>query len=51
MIKIDIKGAEGKAFENGIDLIKKYHVPFIYLEFSPLLLRNKNTDPQLFIHS
>lgn len=49
MIKIDIEGAEGKAFENGIDLIKKYHVPFIYLEFSPLLLRNKNTDPQLFL--
>lgn len=49
IIKIDVEGSEGIAFESGIDLIKKYHVPFIHLEFSPLLLRNKNTDPKLFL--
>ena len=49
MIKIDVEGSEGKAIESGIDLFKKYHVPFIHLEFSPFMLRNKNTDPQLFL--
>jgi hypothetical protein len=27
-IKIDVEGSEGKAIEGGIELIKKYHVPF-----------------------
>jgi len=49
IIKIDVEGSEGIAVESGIDLIKKYHVPFIHLEFSPSLLRNKKTDPQLFL--
>lgn len=49
VMKIDVEGSEGKAIESGIDLIQKYHVPFIHLEFSPVLLRNKNTDPQLFL--
>lgn len=48
-IKIDIEGAEGKAFESGIELIIKYHIPFIHLEFSPKLLKAHNTDPKLFL--
>ena len=33
MIKMDIEGSEGKAFESGIELITKYHVPFILMEY------------------
>ena len=31
LIKLDIEGGEGKAIESGIELISKYHVPFIFL--------------------
>ena len=48
-IKIDIEGSEGKAFEGGIELITKYHVPFIFLEFSPEYLKMHDTDPKQFL--
>ena len=34
LIKIDIEGSEGKAFESGIELLTEYHVPFIFMEFT-----------------
>ena len=49
LIKIDIEGSEGKAFEGGIELITKYHVPFIFLEFTPKSLKGHNTDPKRFL--
>ena len=49
LIKIDAEGSEGKAFEGGIELITKYHVPFIYLEFTPTYLKLQGTDPNEFI--
>lgn len=55
MIKIDIEGSEGKAIEGGIDLIIEYHIPFILLEWTPFLLKQKGTDPksllELFINN
>ena len=39
LIKIDAEGSEGKIFESGIELITEYHVPFIFLEFTPSLLK------------
>ena len=45
LIKIDIEGGEGNAIESGIDLITKYHIPFIIIEFTPVLLKEHNTDP------
>lgn len=48
-IKLDIEGAEGKALESGIDLISKYHVPFLLIEFSPPYLEEQGTDPHRFI--
>lgn len=45
LIKIDIEGSEGNALEGGIDLIEKYHVPFILMEFTPIYLKEHNTDP------
>ena len=50
LIKIDAEGSEGKIFESGIELITKYHVPFIFLEFTPSLLKRHDTDPNQFLH-
>ena len=49
LIKIDIEGSEGIVIENGIDLIKKYHVPFIFIEFTPGILIEHKTDPKKLI--
>jgi len=49
LIKMDIEGSEGKAFESGIELLTEYHVPFIIMEFSPKGLRSYGTDPKQFL--
>lgn len=49
LIKIDIEGGEGKAIEGGLDLITKYHIPFIVLEFTPIYLKDHKTDPIKFL--
>ena len=49
LIKLDIEGSEGKAIRGGIDLIIKYHIPFIFMEFQPKLLKNQGTDPKEFL--
>ena len=48
-IKMDIEGSEGKAFESGIELISKYHVPFIFLEFTPKLHKLHEFEPIKFL--
>mgnify|MGYP002624362160 CR=1 FL=1 len=50
LIKMDIEGSEGIVIEDGIELISKYHVPFIFVEFSPKYLTEHHTDPKKFIH-
>ena len=49
LLKLDVEGSEGKAIEGGIDLIVKYHVPFIFIEWTPKQLILKGTDPKLFL--
>ena len=49
LIKIDIEGSEGKAIEGGIELITRYHIPFIVLEFTPSYLKLHGTDPREFL--
>ena len=49
LIKIDVEGAEGKVLEGGIELITKYHIPFIFLEFTPYSLKLHGTDPIKFL--
>ena len=34
LIKIDVEGSEGKVIYSGIELITKYHIPFLSLYFS-----------------
>ena len=45
LIKIDIEGSEGKAINSGIELITKYHIPFIFTEFTPDYLKMQGTEP------
>ena len=48
LIKIDVEGAESLVIEGGSELITKYHIPFIILEFSPSLLEEHGSDPKKF---
>ena len=34
-MKIDVEGTEEAVILSGIELITEYHVPFIFLEYSP----------------
>lgn len=49
LIKIDVEGSEGKVFEGGDELITKYHVPFIFMEFTQSLLKLQGTDSKKFL--
>ena len=49
LIKLDIEGYEEKAIKGGIDLIIKYHIPFIFMEFQPNLLKKQGADPRTFL--
>lgn len=49
MMKIDTQGAEEIVIESGIELIIKYHIPYIYLNFNPLLLKEHGTNPVQFL--
>lgn len=46
LIKMDVEGSEGKAIEGGIEIITKYQVPFIFMEFCPKFLRIHGTEPK-----
>lgn len=49
LIKIDAEGAEGNIINSGIELITKYHIPFIFVEITPTFLKEHDTDPMEFI--
>ena len=49
LIKLDIEGGEGKVIEDSIELISKYHVPFIFSEFDPKYLEKQGTNPKTFL--
>jgi FkbM family methyltransferase len=46
LIKMDIEGSEGKAIESGLELITKYHIPFLFIEFAPKRLKSFGTNPK-----
>ena len=49
LIKLDIEGSEYKALESGYDLISKYNILFIFIEWSLNLLKKRGTDPKSFL--
>ena len=46
LMKIDVEGHELEVLNGGKELITKYHVPFIVIEFSPNYLREVGTRPR-----
>lgn len=46
---MDIEGGEGKAIEDGIELISKYHVPYIFTEYNSQFLEKHGTNPIKFL--
>ena len=46
LMKLDVEGYELKVLEGGKELITKYHVPFIVLEFSPTYIRYVGYNPR-----
>ena len=49
LVKLDIEGGEGKAIEDGIELINKFHIPYIFSEYNPTFLKRHGTDPKKFL--
>jgi FkbM family methyltransferase len=49
LIKLDIEGGEGIVIEDALELISKYHVPFVFSEFSPEFLKRHGTDPKKYL--
>ena len=49
LIKIDVEGCEAKVFEGGIEILSKYHIPYIFLEFSPKSLVDHGSNPREFL--
>ena len=49
LIKIDVEGAEGNAILGGKELISKYHVPFIFMEYSKKYLKAHGTNVLEFL--
>ena len=50
IIKMDVEGSEGQVLKGGIEIIEKYHVPFILTEFCPKALQNHNTSLLEFLN-
>ena len=46
LMKIDVEGYELEVLNGGKELINKYHVPFVTLEFSPTYLKEIGSDPR-----
>ena len=49
LIKLDIEGSEAKVVEDAIELISKYHVPFVFSEFNPQYLEKQGTNPKKYL--
>ena len=48
-VKIDVEGSEEKVIRGGIELITKYHVPFIFMEWAPNNLNMHKVDKKEFL--
>lgn len=49
LIKLDIEGGEGIVVEDAIELISKFHVPFVFTEFDPKYLERHGTNPKKYL--
>lgn len=49
LIKMDVEGHELKILEGGLELITKFHIPFIILEYTPNALIELGSKPKRLI--
>lgn len=49
LIRIDLDAEGEKAIESGAELITKFHVPYIFMEFSLRPFKERETDPKQFL--
>ena len=49
LIKLDIEGSEALVMKDAIELIVKYHIPYIFSEFSVEMISEHGTDPKEYI--
>jgi len=49
LIKLRIEGEEGIVIGDALELIDKYHMPFVLSEFNPNFLKRHGTDPKKYI--
>ena len=48
-IKLDIEGSEGVVMQDAIELITKYHIPYIFSEFSVNMITEHGNNPREYI--
>jgi hypothetical protein len=49
LIKLDLEWGEGIVIEDALELISKYHIPFVFSEFNPNFLKRHGTDQKKYI--
>ena len=49
LMKIDVEGSEEKVIKGGKEIISKYHIPFIMMEFEVKLLQFHKTNVLQFL--
>ena len=49
LIKLDIEGSEPLVMQDAIEFITKYHIPYIYSEFSINMIKEHGNNPREYI--
>jgi len=49
LIKLDIEGSEALVMQEALELITKYHVPYIYSEFNMAMITEHGNNPKEYI--
>ena len=49
LIKLDIEGSEALVMQDAIELITKYHIPYIFSEFSVNMITEHGNNPREYI--
>ena len=49
LIKLDIEGSEALVMQEALELITKYHVPYIYSEFNMAMITEHGNNPREYI--
>ena len=48
VIKLDIEGSEALVMQDAIELITKYHIPYVLAEYSKTMIRAWNKSSRFY---